>query len=457
MGSLAYVIIIGILIAFVATALIFIIKNIIAPSKIDGIPKLIKDGRFQAAQRCAKSVISKNPRNYLAHYFLGEAYLKDGKQELAYIEYKTVNQNALFNGEIPETEFRKEMAELYKRFNQPDKALKEYLLLTKLEPNNPENTFKAAEILETQGNAKLAMGFYQKTILLNKRNPKAYTSIGRLLLRAKNYTQAKQALETSIKLNPESYENYYYLGKVCKENKDLSTAVKLLEKAERSQEYRQKALVEKGTCLMMADQLEKATDAFERAVANANVPNSQETLYARYFLGICYEKSRKIEKAIEQWETVYKCNSKFKDVVSKLNQYKELETNDGIKEYLTANNQQFVELCKRILLAGYNLQSQKTDFTPYGCQILATEKKQEAFLNAKQQFFLAQFYRSTDTIEETPVRKLADTIKTKGYVKGLLFASSDFSHAAQVFADSRPLALIPKDTLESLFRKAGIQ
>ena len=84
-----------------------------------------------------------------------------------------------------------------------------------------------------------------------------------------------------------------------------------------------------------------------------------------------------------------------------------------------------------------------------------TEKKQEAFLNAKQQFFLAQFYRSTDTIEETPVRKLADTIKTKGYVKGLLFASSDFSHAAQVFADSRPLALIPKDTLESLFRKAG--
>ena len=96
---------------------------------------------------------------------MGEAYLKDGKQELAYIEYKTVNQNALFNGEIPEAEFRKEMAELYKRFNQPDKALKEYLLLTKLEPNNPENTFKAAEILETQGNAKLAMGFYQKTIL----------------------------------------------------------------------------------------------------------------------------------------------------------------------------------------------------------------------------------------------------------------------------------------------------
>ncbi|MGN0730060.1 tetratricopeptide repeat protein [Treponema sp.] len=454
--NLTSVIIIGVLIAFVATAFIFLIKNIITPSKIDGIPKLIKDGRLQAAQRCAKSVITKNPRNFVAHYYLGKAYLKDEKPELAFIEYKTVNQNALFNGEIPEALFRKEMAELYQRFNQSGEALKEYLLLTKLEPNNPDNTFKAAEILEEQGNTKLAMGFYQKTLLLNKHNPKAYTSVGRLLLRAKNYKQAKQALEMSIKLNPESYENYYYLGKVCKETKELPTAVKLLEKAERSQEFRQKALVEKGVCLLMADQLEKAMDSFERAVANSKIPNSQETLFARYFLGICYEKNRKIEKAIEQWETVYKYNSKFKDVSSKLNQYKELETNDGIKEYLTSNNQQFLELCKTILLSGYNLQCQKSDITPYGCQILATEKKQETFLNAKQQFFLAQFYRSTETMEESQVRKLADTIKEKGYIKGLLFASSDFSHAAQVYADSRPLVLIPKNTLESLFIKAGI-
>jgi tetratricopeptide (TPR) repeat protein len=457
MGSLATVSIIGVLIAFVATAIIFIIKNITPSTKIDGLPRLLKEGKYQAVQRNAKSIISKNPRNFVARYYLGKAYLSDNKPELAFMEYKNVNQNALFNGEIPEAAFRKEMADLYKKFNQPKEALKEYMLLTKLEPNNADNNFKTAELLEQEGNAKLAMGFYQKSLLINKKNYRAYTAIGRLLLRAKNLKQAKQALETSVKLNPESYENYYYLGKVCRESKDLPAAVKLLEKAERSPEYKQKALVEKGTCLMMADQTDKAVDAFERVISNPKDPKSTEILYARYFLGVCYEKNRKIEKALEQWEAVFKIDSKFKDVSAKLSQYKELETNDGVKEFLTSNNQQFMEICKKIALAGYNLQCQKIEPTPYGCQILATIGKDEKFLNAKQQICIAQFYRATETLEDTVVRRLADTMKQKGYMKGIIFTSSEFSQSAISFAENRPLVLVSKDTLEAIFKKAGIQ
>ncbi|MDO4506461.1 MAG: tetratricopeptide repeat protein, partial [Spirochaetales bacterium] len=239
MGSLVYVIVGAFLIAVIGLVSIIIFKNFLFPSKLDGVPRLLKEGKIQAAQRCTKAIISKNPRNYVAHYYLGKAYLMDNKHELAFMEFKTVNQNALFNGEIPEAEFRKNMAQLYRRFNQPTEALKEYLLLTKLEPNVTDHSFKAAELYEETGNAKLAMGFYQKTILSDRKNAKAYTAAGRLLFRNKNYSQAKQALESSIKLNPENYENYYYLGKVCKESKDLSTAVKLLEKAERSPEFKQ--------------------------------------------------------------------------------------------------------------------------------------------------------------------------------------------------------------------------
>lgn len=455
MGSLGFVIVAALLIAFIAAIGIVIFKSFLSPSKLDGIPHLIRERKYQAAQRCAKAIISKNPRNYVAHYYLGKAYLSDNKHELAFMEYKTVNQNALFNGEIPEAEFRKEMASLYKRFNQPQEALKEYLLLTKLEPHNTDNCFKAAELYEESGNAKMAMGFYQKTILNDRKNAKAYTAAGRLLYRNKNFSQARQALESSIKLNPENYENYYYLGKVCKETKELPTAVKLLEKAERSPEFKQKALVEKGICLMMAEQNDKAVDSFERAINNTKDPKNQETLFARYFLGICYEKNRKIEKAIEQWEIVFKINSKFKDVGTKLSQYKELETNDGIKEYLTSNNTQFMELCKKIASAGYNLVCQKIEPTKYGCQMLATEEKKETWMNTKQQIILAQFYRFTEPIEDSVVRKVADAIKTKNYIKGIIFSCSEFTPSANSFADGRPIVLVSKDVLESLFKKVG--
>ena len=456
MGSLVYVVVGAFLIAVIGLVSIIIYKNFLFPSKLDGVPRLLREGKTQAAQRCAKAIISKNPRNYVAHYYLGKAYLMDNKHELAFMEFKTVNQNALFNGEIPEAEFRKNMAQLYRRFNQPTEALKEYLLLTKLEPNVTDHNFKAAELYEETGNAKLAMGFYQKTILSDRKNAKAYTAAGRLLFRNKNFSQAKQALESSIRLNPENYENYYYLGKVCKESKDLSTAVKLLEKAERSPEFKQKALVEKGICLMMAEQSEKAIDAFERAINNTKDPKNQETLYARYFLGICYEKNRKIEKAIEQWEMVFKINSKFKDVGTKLSQYKELETNDGIKEYLTANNTQFNELCKKIAYVGYKLQCQKIETTKYGCQMIATEEKKDSWMNAKQQIQLCQFYRTTEAIEDGVVRKMADTLKAKNYVKGIIFTCSDFTPSAHSFTEGRPIVLISKDILEALFRKAGV-
>ena len=300
------------------------------------------------------------------------------------------------------------------------------------------------------------MGFYQKTIMHDRKNARAYTAAGRLLFRNKNYTQAKQALESSIRLNPENYENYYYLGKVCKETKDLPTAVKLLEKAERSPEFKQKALVEKGICLMMADQNDRAVDTFERAIKNTKDPKNQETLYARYFLGVCYEKNRKIEKAIEQWEIVFNINSKFKDVGTKLSQYKELETNDGVKEYLTANNAQFMELCKKVAAVGFNLVSQKIETTKYGCQMLATEEKKESWMNAKQQIIFAQFYRSTEPLEDSIVRKMADVLRAKNYVKGIIFTCSDFSPSAHSFADGRPIVLVSKDILEALFKKAGL-
>ena len=452
---MGFIVVISIVISIIIVALYVTVKTLSAPKKIGGIPKLLKDGKYLAAQRVAKSIITKDPKNYVAHYYLGKAYLKDNKSELAFMEYKNVNENALFNGEIPEADFRRSMAELYKKFNQKEDAIKEYLLLTKLEPREASHLFNAAQLYEDAGNNKMAIGFYQKTLMLDKKNSQAYTAVGRILFRAKNFKQAKQALETGVKLSPDNFENYFYLGKICKETKDLSSAVKLLEKSERDPVLKAKALVEKGTCLMLANQIDKAEDTFMRVITNSKDPKNNEVLYARYFLASCYEKNRKIEKAIEQWETIFKINNKFRDVATKLGQYKELETNDGIKDYLTSNNNEFVELGKKIIAAGFNLACQKATITPFGCAMLASEDKKDNWMNSKKHIYYVLFYRSTDVIEDTVVRKVSDELKSKGYSRGIIFASSDFSHSSITFAESRPITLVPKDQLEALFKKVG--
>lgn len=81
-------------ISFLITA---IVKSLVQPKKLDSILKLIKQGKYTAAEKSAKAIIAKDPRNYMAHYYLGKAYLADKKNELALMEYKLVNQNAIFD------------------------------------------------------------------------------------------------------------------------------------------------------------------------------------------------------------------------------------------------------------------------------------------------------------------------------------------------------------------------
>ncbi|MBQ7160041.1 MAG: tetratricopeptide repeat protein [Treponema sp.] len=344
-------IIIAVMVVGIGFLVVFVVKSLMQPKKIDGIKKLVKQGKYARAEKLAKAIIQKDPRDYLARYYLGRAYLAEHKNELALMEYKSVGQNAIFGPQIPEASFRTQLADLYMKFNQLEDAQKEYLLLTKLEPTNAEHFFNAGKIYEQLGHADTAMGFYQKTLQLNKKHVKAHAAMGLLLFRGKDMRGAQQEINTAIQLSPETFSSYYYLGKILKESKDLPGAVKAFEKAVRDPEYKQKALLEKGSCFMLANAPDKAVAEFERAIKASKNDHAQETLFARYFLAACHEKSRNIDKAIEQWQLIMQANKNFKDVASKLSQYKELQANDSIKEYMTCGQEDLVEICKKAAAA----------------------------------------------------------------------------------------------------------
>ena len=455
MDSLPQIIIFCVLGALIVFILVFIIKSLAAPKKIEGMQKLLKQGKPLAAERLAKSIIAKDPRDYVAHYWLGEAYLADNKTELGFMEFKLVNQNALFDGAIPELPFRKKIAALYLKFNQPNEALKEYLLLSKMEPHNADNDFNVGKIYEAQGRADLALGFYQKAINIDHRHTQAHAAMGYLLYRSKQYTEAKKEIDLAISLNPETYSNYYFLGKILKENKDYSSALGAFEKAERDPEYRQRALIERGSCYMAGSATDNAIAEFEHAVKCSKDSASQETLYARYFLAACYEKARQIDKAIEQWEKISSVNHSFRDVGSKLSEYRDLQSNDSMKEYLTSTSDRFVEICKKTA-ASMGFVCTSAEPTKYGCTMLATEAKSDNWMNVRQQVFEIEFYRDTEPLEDDVIRKLVDKVKNQNYGKAYVCASGGFTHAATAFAENRPIELIDKEKLENMLARAGI-
>lgn len=452
--NIGSIILIFVLAAAVFLLLFFVVKSVVSPKKIETLQKLIKQGKISSAIKNAKAIIQKDPQNYLAHYYLGKAYLKDKKSELALMELKYVDQHAVFDANLSELEFRQEIAPLYTKFNQPDEALKQYLLLTKLNPRDAENFYNVARIYEAKGKSDAALGFYDKTIKLNKRHVKAHAAMGLLLFRAKQLQEAKKEIDLAISLSPETFSSYYYLGKILKENKDFPGAVKAFEKAQRDSEFRQKALIECGTCYMAGNSIDNAINCFERAISSVKDSEKQETLYARYFLASCYEKTRKIEKAIEQWELIYAKNHSFRDVAAKLSEYKDLQANDSLKEYLTSSEENFLQICKNACIAGIKLEPQQITMQKWGCQILATEAKDADWRSIRKQAFLIKFFRETDPLEDFIVRKTLDEIKSQNCSKAFICSSSGFTRSAIAAAENRPCELVNKEGLEKLLDKA---
>lgn len=449
------IIIICVLVAFISTLILVLVKNAVSPKKLEAIPKLLKQGKNLQAIKIAKQIIAKDPKNYLAHYYLGKAYIKDNSPDLALMEYKTVDENALFGEGIDEIPFRKEYAKLLLKYNQQNEALKNFLLLTKQSPGDPDNFFQAGLIYEQQNRYDIALGLMQKCAMMDKKHAKAHAEIGFMFYRTKKFNEAKKEIDIAIKLSPDTYSAYYYLGKIYKDAKDIPSALKAFEKAQRDPDTKQKAIIEHGACYLAANKLDSAIIDFQRAIDLDKNNSQQETLYARYFLANCYEKNRKIDKAIEQWDQIYKKNKSFRDVAAKLSEYKDLQNNDFLKDYLTGNNEEFSEICKKVVSKVLNMQILTCDITKMGCQITAVNKNDEAWASVRKQVVFMIFYRDPETISEQQVQKILDLMKSQNGTKGYIFSSSDFNNPAKRYAENRPIELIEKQKLEEILTKAG--
>jgi tetratricopeptide (TPR) repeat protein len=443
-------IILGAAVAFLSW---FIVRMVSAPRQTQLIAEQLNQGRPAAAVRTAKALLAKDPRNAVAHYYLGKAYLADGKHELALMEYKSVNQISHFGADLPETAFRTEMAALYSRFNQTEEALKEYILLTKLDPGKAQHFLDAGVLFEERGKTDVAVKYLRKAIEMDDRLSGAQHALGLIMYRTKHPIEAREALEAAIKGDQDDYEAHYYLGKVFKELNDYTSALLSFEKATRGPEYKLKALVERGGCYMSQGAIDKAIPELERAVRMIKDESATEALYGRYFLAMCHEKLRDLDKAIEQWERIYAKKPAFRDVAEKLTQYQEYRTDDSMKDFLTCGKEDFAKLCKSIVTGPMGLSIQDAVEIQHGVDIIAVEGDSEKWLAAKKLPQLVRFLRVSDKVEDGIVRSLIDQMKKLGVVRGSIVTSSGFTRAAMEFAENRSVELLTKEKLQELLKK----
>jgi tetratricopeptide (TPR) repeat protein len=461
--ALALIIVLAVGIGFLS---IFVIRMILSPRRAESLGVLIKQGKTGIAIRSAKKLIARDSKNAEAHYYLGLAYHAEKKEDDAYREFKLLNQLSIQGKMIPELDYRQTLAQLYAAHGEYEEALKEYLLLIKLAPRQGEFYYQAGKLFGLRGKGERAREYLQKASELSPNNGAIFYELGALCYKEKKAPEAKAALERALRFQKENEQSrtWFYLGKLQKDVKDYEGAQHSFEKAAKDPEFRVRALVERGGCYMAQNDIPQALPNLEKAVGAIKDESSNDSLFARYFLSLCYEKRREIDKALAQWEQIYAQKKAFKDVGEKLSQYREFKPSGGargaeqqrgedMKSYITASNADFVELCKAIVKEAMELQIQSVKSISDGTEILALEGDSAKFSRAMPR--LIRFYRGSEPAEEGEIRSILDEAKEQNVPKAALIASAGFSSGALEFANSRPVELFGKEKLQAMLRKTA--
>ncbi|MBN1496636.1 MAG: tetratricopeptide repeat protein [Spirochaetes bacterium] len=429
----------------------YVLQAFVLPRRIDEIAQMIEAGQTKQAIKKLLDLLEKDDRNSYAHYLLAEAYAKEDNQKMATVEYRQVLKYGKYSDKVDEVDVRTKLAKLYLDQGLLDDAKSEYLILTKIEPDNFLHFFELGTIYFRSNAMDRATIFFKKSSSLNPRHEQSHYYLGQIYYQNNLYSDAKNSFLEAIKIEPANYRAHYFLGLVLRQMQDFEWAIKEFDIAQKSEDLKVKCFLAKGSCHMQKGLIPKAIMEFERGLKFARKGSDTE-LGLRWYLAECYEKTRDLHSAIHQWEKIAEMKPNFRDVQAKLKNYSEFRQDDRIKDFLISGLAQFEHTCRKIVEAmNFNI----TDINIISdteIEMVATESEGK-WRNTRQTNRLIRIIRTTDTIQERFLRTLHENMRNKNATRIIIITTGDYAQSAVEFANTRPIELYGKNELINILRK----
>ena len=430
--------------------MLVIMKLFTSPKDIASLTKMLKNREYKSLINKASRILQQNPGNWQVRYLLGKAYLASGKTDAALSEFSTVSKTAVFESITSEIEFRNILSDLLFKFQYYDKAFEELSLLLKLQPGNPHTLFKLGQIFEFNNNTAKAARYYKLVLDIDSKYGEAYAALGLIMYRGQDFEEADRLIAKALQIDGENTMVWYYQGKIAFAKKDYAVALAAFEKASRNQSLRAKCYFERGRCYFDANDLQKAIYEFERAISTSK-PESKAALFSRYLLAACYEKTRMLDKALEQWRILQKLSPGFRDVEKKLANYADVAQNDSLKEYLTSTKEDFTRFVVSLTDQKLNYEVASTTQIPDGVIVTAKTRDTKQWLNVRTRTYQLYFYRGDEVLGLETMQDCYDKMKDSSIDKIYVFTQTGFTKEAIKFTENRPFELYDKRKLEALF------
>lgn len=431
----------------------WLFRMMVQPLKLEQIKKKIDAGQYESAINDLEDYIKKDEKNPLAHLYLADCYYATGKYDLALVEYKQVVLIGKFSKQTTEKYVRSRIADIYLKMGQIEEAQKEFLLLSKIVPNDYYVHFMIGKLFYERNMRENAIAYLIKATKLNPKHAESWYYLGLIYFELKKNAEALEAFARCVSVDPKNYEAHYYLGYIYKIMNNYSKAMQELEIAERAadNELKMKVIYLKGLINYELGYTDKAISEFQRALKYLTEENNT-TIAIRYALASAYEQKRNLVDAVEQWEQIAKYRPNYLDVQEKLAKYADLRLDDRLKDFLTASASTFEIMAQNVIRnLGHDVIESKIKDDNI-VEILAVERTGK--WGVRQGKVYAIVTRQSDAVDEDLLSHIVEKVKTIHAVKGICVTASKFTPKAIRYAENRPIVLVDRSQLSKLLKQS---
>jgi tetratricopeptide (TPR) repeat protein len=212
-------------------------------------------------------------------------------------------------------EMKRKLADLYQKSNQHDKAIEFYnMVAQEMGVMDPfiDRAIEKSTLAKYEKNAEEWRKYAEAAPDKKEEADKNVAIIEGQL----NSYKLERALER-VKNYPNDLQLRYELAIIYFELGDIENALGQFQLSQKNPQRRLSSIVYLGQCFHEKKQYDIAIEEYAKAISEMLTMDRQK-MDALYFLGMTYEETGKVEKAVECYKQIYRSNIKFRDVSNRI-------------------------------------------------------------------------------------------------------------------------------------------
>jgi tetratricopeptide (TPR) repeat protein len=252
-------------------------------------------------------------------------------------------------------------------------------------------------------------------------------------------------IRKALDIMPGDKATLFTLAECYEESGQTDQAVRIYSHLRADPEWGPSSCLAAGNIHAKSQRIDEAITDYEIGLKHDKI-KSPVALELRYQLATTYLKKNDIGKALSYFKMISEEKPDYKNTERLIQQYAEVHANQNLQTYIMSQTDEFLGLCRKIVLSFYSKAKVKilqTNVTGKDWADILAEIDTPRWSH----IIGFRFFRSQGSIGELVVRDFHEHLKAVKADKGICFGAGRFSDEARHFTEVRLIELIDRPRL----------